>query len=1097
MNIETLKLLLTNPTVPVLPTDKPRQAVSAYNAASLTFTVSADLIMALNALSREYQASLASVLLTTYQILLYRYTGTEDQLLGIVRPGQTSLSLPVLSDVLDKVLPLRTELTDQTSFAELLAQVEHGMSFWAEQSLADSAENDQLKLAANDLAGLLKLLFSFNTPLSVAAEAGGFTYDLVLQFNESADGLNGVAIYADELFAAATIHRLIDHLLNLLTGVCAAPTAPLYQLPLLTAPERSQILDDWNNTVTPYPQQSYVHTLFEEQAARTPDAIAVSHHGQHISYAELNDRANRLARRLIDCGVKPDALVGICVDRSPDMLAGLLAILKAGGAYLPIDPHNPKDRLAFIVADSALAALLIQSHLADLFDTSDSNLTVLDIADAGLPAAGNPNPVELGLRPENLAYAIYTSGSTGKPKKAGVMHRGLQNQLPWYIRHTGLRGGDAMLLVTSFAFDLSQRVIFGPLLAGARLVLADEPFDPQAIVKLAAREQVTITNLTPSGFHAMIDAAKHGELSSLQRVYLGGEPMQAAKLLEMPEPRPAFVNCYGPTETTATATVFPVLANLEQFRNSPIPIGKPIANARIYILDKHLQLLPIGVSGEIYIGGVPVGRGYLQQDELTAERFLADAFSSESDAKMYKTGDLGRWLADGNIEFLGRNDFQIKLRGFRIEQGEIEAALRQHPQVREVVIDVYEPLPGDKRLAAYCIAETGQRPSIAELHNFLKPLLPAYMLPACYVFIDSLPLNRNGKLDRKALPPPTADSDPRDYATPRNEVESRLIDIWKQVLGVSQIGIHDNFFDMGGYSLLAVTLLQQIKQDFDLELELGRIYHAPTIAELAVEMFSDRQIPWYSLAPIQTQGSRPPLFSIHTISMLDLPQRLGKDQPLYFLRYGMAAKVGAEKIHLPAVPDLAAHYVAEMRQVQPQGPYYLMGFSFGGLVAYEMACQLVADGQQVALLCLLDTYLSSQKTRLPWRQIIRNISKLSFKEFYFKVKKTLRPKSHAAQTEIPEFDPHFYEPEPDRHASRNFEPNVYQGRVTLIQATENKRSLLYHYAAPEIAWREMLGEHLEVLSMPGRHFTIFTEKYIGILADILKSCLDRAIANSR
>ncbi|QWF71690.1 amino acid adenylation domain-containing protein [Methylomonas paludis] len=1092
MILEKLPTSQTDVPVAVLPTDRPRAAVPAYQAASQSLVVPDDLTAALTALSLQQNVSLLSVMLSGFQVLLYRYTSEPELLLAVVAPDQLGIDLQDQQALYAKLSLIPSLISAQTSFTDLLLQIEQ------------SRRDIQLEKAAghtNSQADLtnLPLLFSLNTTLGFTQLAGEFKFELCLELSQSTQGLTIKAIYAADLFDAATISRLLDHYLRLLAGACANPAALPQHLPLLGTAEQQQ-LQAWNNTSQPYPQHSFVQTLFEQQVARTPDAIAVSFADRHVSYAELNSRANQLAHRLIAAGVKPDSLVAICTERSPDMLVALLAAWKAGGAFLPIDPKTPRDRLAFILADSIPIALLVPNHLADLFDNITGTTTVLDIAASQWPYSGatgeNPDPHSLGLSAENLAYAIYTSGSTGKPKKAGVIQRGLLNHLPWYISHTELGPGDAMLLVTSYAFDLSQRVIFGPLLSGARLVLATEPFDPQAIVKLVAKQQVTITNLTPSGFHALIDAAKHGELASLQRVYLGGESILVDKLLEMPAPRPAFVNCYGPTECTATATVFSV-ADLAQYRNRPIPIGKPIANARIYILDQQLQLVPIGVSGEIYIAGVPVGRGYLQQDELTAERFLPDIYSGDVNARMYKTGDLGRWLADGNIEFLGRNDFQIKLRGFRIEQGEIETVLRQHPQLREVVVDVYEPVPGDKRLVAYCIAESAKHPAIADLHQFLKPLLPAYMLPASYVFIDSIPLNRNGKLDRKALPKPSTDSDARDYAPPRNEIETTLVSIWKHVLGVDKIGIRDNFFDMGGYSLLAVSLLQEIKQDFGLELELGRIYHSPTIAELAVDMFSQPHSPWYSLAPIQTQGKLPPLFSIHTISLLDLPQRLGKDQPLYFLRYGMVANAGTESIYLPSVEELAAHYIAEMQQVQPQGPYHLMGFSFGGLIAYEMACQLVANGQQVDFLCLLDTYLTTEKARLPWTSFVRNLLKLSGKEFYSKLQSVLaRFKSKKPTTAIPVFDPYVYAPEPDRYASSRYKPGIYPGHVTLIQAEDSKQTLLYSFKDPEVAWRKFLGERLEVQNIPGEHYTIFSEQYIGTLADTLKSCLAQASAKA-
>ena len=520
------------------------------------------------------------------------------------------------------------------------------------------------------------------------------------------------------------------------------------------------------------------------------------------------------------------------------MVVGWLGILKAGGAYVPLDPAYPKDRLAFMLEDSDPLVLLTHGRYEALFVGMLKCPPMIDLS-AKFPAwmsqpVTNPDH-SLRPRPENLVYVIYTSGSTGKPKGAGILHQGLQNLLPWYIREARLSSNDAVLVTTSMAFDLTQRVIYGPLLAGARLVLATEPFDPLAIVTLVAKERISMMNMTPSGFHALIDTGTNGELSTLRRVFLGGEPMQPSKLLELPEPRPEFVNCYGPTECTATATFYRVPSDLEQYRNRSVPIGRPIANSRIYILDAYQQPVPIGVTGEIYIGGVPVGRGYLNRTELTAERFVPDPFIAKANARMYKTGDLARWLADGTIEYLGRNDFQVKIRGFRIELGEIEATLRQHPQLRDGAVGVYEPIPGDKRLVAYLVAYGDATPTLPELQDFLKPQLPEFMTPSAFVFLDELPLTPNGKLDRKALPVPDMNrQDPdTDFIAPRNQVEEQLAEIWRDVLRINRVGIHDNFFELGGQSLLATQVVIRISGQLSVEVPLASLFEMPTIAELA------------------------------------------------------------------------------------------------------------------------------------------------------------------------------------------------------------------------------------------------------------------------
>jgi amino acid adenylation domain-containing protein len=792
--------------------------------------------------------------------------------------------------------------------------------------------------------------------------------------------------------------------------------------------------------------------------------------------------------------VGPEVLVGICLERSPAMIIGLLSVLKAGGAYVPFDPAYPKERLAFMLEDSSPLVLLTAHQFKGLFSGLSKCPPIIDLSTQSPAWADEPDTnldhSSVGLTPENLAYIIYTSGSTGKPKGACVLHRGLQNLLLWYIETTRLSCDDAVLLVTSMAFDLSQRIIYGPLLAGSRLILASEPFDPQAIVALIVKESVSFMNLTPSGFNALITASSKGELGKLRRVFLGGEPMQASKLLELPEPRPEFVNNYGPTECTATATFYRVPANLEQYHNRSVPIGKPIANARIYILDTHRQLVPIGVSGEIYIAGVPVGRGYLNQAELTEKCFVRDPFRTETNAKMYKTGDLGRWLADGNIEYIGRNDFQVKIRGFRIELGEIEATLRQHSQLREVVVDVYEPIPDDKRIVAYLVSQGTSVLTPSALRDFLKPMLPEFMIPSAFVFLDALPLTSNGKLEKRVLPKPEQHRLVSDdgFVAPHSLVEQQLVEIWSNVLKIDRIGIHDNFFELGGHSLLVVKMIIEANKRFNVALPLGTIYQYATVEELAKIILSgNQQASWYSLVPIHTQGSRPPLFAIHTITLEDLPRYLGKEQPLYFLRYGMAAEISDTPVHLPLLQELASHYIKEMQQAQPQGPYYLIGFSFGGFIAYEMACQLLANGQQVNLVGLLDTFLMSEKQLRPLPQIIHKLPSRALELIKSKITHLITPQKTST-----DFWPHVYTPEPDYACRNGYQARSYNGQVTLFQGW-TMDSDYFIYNLPEHAWKKLLGEKLDVQQIHGSHYEIFDEPHVKMLAAKIIACMDKAI----
>lgn len=1098
-----------------LPIDKPRPAVQSFSGEIQHFSLSPDLAEGLNALSRREGVTLFMTLVAAFNILLHRYSAQDDIVIGTPTAGRSRLELEGLIGFFVNTLVLRADLSGSPSFRELLAQIrDTTLGAYAHQDMPfeklvevlnpsrDRSRNPLFQVwfvLQNNEQTELQLNNLSVESISIIEE--GAKFDLAVYVEETPLGTKGYVTYATDLFEAATITRLIGHFQTLLEGIVAHPEARLSELPMLTELERQQLLVDWNGPTVTFPQDRYIHQLFEEQVDRSPEAVAVVYEDQQLSYAELNARANQLAHHLRDIGVGPEALVGICLERSLDMVVGLLGILKAGGAYVPLDPAYPKERLAFMLEDSAPLALLTQGKFEELFEDMSKSLPVIDLS-AKLPSwAGqsetNPDHGSVGLTPDNLANVLYTSGSTGKPKGVGARHRGLQNLLPWYISEFNLSFDDAVLVVTSHSYDLTQRNIFAPLLVGARLVLAEESFDPQAIVKLVARENISLMNLTPSAFYALTAASSNGELGGLRHVILGGEPIQPSRLLELPEPRPEFVNGYGPTECTGVITYHRMSPDLEQYRygNRAVPIGRPIANTRIYILDAHQQLVPIGVSGEIHIGGVPVGRGYLNQPEMTAERFVRDPFIPEADARMYKTGDLARWLADGTIEFLGRNDFQVKVRGFRIELGEIESALRQHPQLSEAVVGVYESVPGDKRLAAYLVSQSDSIPSPSELRDFLKPKLPEFMVPSAFVFLDALPTTPNGKLDRKALPMPDMSRlQDRDagFIAPHSKAEKQLAGIWGKLLGIDRVSIHDNFFELGGHSLLAVKMVVDINKQFDTNLPLGTIYQSPTVEELGKIITSGKQQPTrYSLVPIQTQGSRPPLFAIHTISMLDLPRYLGKDQPLYFLRYGMAAEVNNRSIRLPQLKDLASHYIKELQQVQPNGPYYLLGFSFGGVVAYEMADQLLADGHRVNLVGLLDTYLTWEQQSLPLHRIINKFFRLSPSQFLelIKDKLTFLATPYIYGTD---YWPHLYTHGPDLACRNGYQPKIINGAVTLFQASE-RESMFFSYVPPEQEWKKLLGDTLEVQQVSGGHFEIFKEPHVKILAEKLIACMDKAI----
>jgi len=1094
-----------------LPTDKPRPAVQSFRGATWQFNLSPELTDGLKVLSRREGVTLFMTLLAAFQVLLHRYSGQDDIAIGTPTAGRNRLELEGLIGFFVNTLVLRSDLSGNPSFRELLAQVrEVALGAYANQDMPFEklveALNPQRDLSRNPLFQVMfvlqntpddKLQLNEITAELIQVDSGSTQFDLSLELSETPRGLAGRVEYATDLFEAATISRLIGHFQTLLEGIVAQPEARLSELPLLTEPERRQLLVEWNDTAVPFPRDKCIHELFEEQTAKTPQAVAVVYEASQLTYAELNAQANQLAHHLRELGVKPDALVAICVERCLNMVVGLLAILKAGGAYVPLDPANPKERLAFMLEDSAPVALLTQSRVKNLFEGMEKVLPVIDL-ETEFPSWANQPDInltchEIKLTPKHLAYVIYTSGSTGKPKGVMIEQREVCNMITDLSNRYKICSGDRILQFAPIAFDMSVEDIFGALLLGAALVLRSDDWIAGAskFWALCEKYSVSVVNLPTLFWQQLAQEDQVVIPATIRQIMIGGDTVNSKVLadwFERESYRPKLFNEYGPTETTVYSTSHEPSADSLSWQS----IGRPIANTRIYILDANNQPVPIGLAGEIYIGGTGIARGYLNRPELTVERFVDDPFSAEADARMYKTGDLARWRADGTIEFLGRNDFQVKIRGCRIELGDIETKLAEHPAVRELAVVAHEDRDGFKRVVAYLVLEDNFMPSVSELRDFLKKKIPEYMVPSAFVRLDALPLTPNGKLDRKALPESLDESVSEAYSAPRNEIERKLVDIWKDVLDLKNIGIQDNFFDLGGHSLLAIKLLVDVNKLFNTDLPLGAIYQFPTVEELGIMLSSGNKQPsWYSLVPIQSQGSRPPLFAVHTITLLDLPRHLGKDQPLYFLRYGMSAEISNRSVRLPPLEELAGHYIKEMQQVQPRGPYYLMGFSFGGVIAYEMASQLLANGHQVNFVGLLDTYLTVEKQLLPLNRIIQNIFRKTPSRLLALVKNKITDLTVSYKYGT-DFWPHIYTPAPDLACRNGYQPKTYTGRVTLFQGRKSEGNFFSHTHG-EQAWTKLLGDRLEVQQVSGGHIEILKEPYVKILAEKLVACMDKAI----
>jgi amino acid adenylation domain-containing protein len=739
------------------------------------------------------------------------------------------------------------------------------------------------------------------------------------------------------------------HLRTMLAAVEHDGERPISAVSITTDEERTRLLDEWNQTAAPYPR-ACLHELAQEQARRTPGRVAIECGSERLTYGELDARSSQLANYLVSRGVGPEILVGICVERSPEMLVGLFGILKAGGAYVPIDPAYPAERQAFMLESSEAPIVLTQERLIDRLPAGEFSITCLDRDLPAISRQPTDAPADNGDT-EKLAYVIYTSGSTGKPKGVQIPHRALVNFLCAVRERPGLGADDVLVAVTTLSFDIAGLELYLPLLVGGQIVLArQETTDARALAALMDSSGATVMQATPTTWRMLIDSGWKGRPGL--RALCGGEALPRSLSDALVDLGIELWNMYGPTETTIWSTC----KHVDSLGRS-VTIGRPIANTTIYILDGHMQPVPVGVAGELWIGGDGLARGYRGRPDLTEERFVAHPFSDTPGARIYRTGDLARYQPDGEIEFLGRIDHQVKVRGFRIELGEIENTLTRHPAVSEAVVIARGRESTEAELAAY-VVPTGVPVSGNVLRRFATQTLPAYMVPSTVTMLDSFPLTPNGKIDRKALPEPDRErSSEEGLVAPRTEMERRLAEIWTRELGIEAIGVTDDFFDLGVTSVMAATLFAAIEHVLGRNLPLGAIFQAPTIESLAKMLEGGRaKSRWTSLVPIQPEGSQPAIFCIHggagtILHLAPLARRLGTDQPFYGLQsrglYGGSTP-------LKTVEEMADHYLSEMRQVHEGGPWRLAGYCFGTIVAFELANRLVAAGEQVELVAFFN-----------------------------------------------------------------------------------------------------------------------------------------------
>jgi amino acid adenylation domain-containing protein len=1114
-----------------LPTDRPRPATPSPEGASLSVELPPELSARLKELARGGGATPFMVLLGAFQALLGRYSGQDEFAVGTPIAGRTRPEVQGLIGFFVNTLALRADLSGDPSFRALLARTkETALGAYAHQDVPFEKLVEELRPERDtSRSPLFQVMFTLQnvpmpqvslpgltiTPLGGEGEAAKF--DLSLGLAETPEGLRGTLFYRTALFDRRTMERFLEHYRLLLEAAAADPDRPLSRVPLVAGEESRRVLVEWNDTAADYPADLCLHQLFERQAARTPDAVALTGGDQSLTYAELDARAAALARRLRSLGVGPDVHVAVCAERSPEMVVALLAVLKAGSAYVPLDPAYPAQRIEYMLADSAAPVVLTQCRLVDRLPATSATVVCLDEE----PALGD-DLGDSGVRPDNLAYVIYTSGSTGKPKGVQISHRAIVNLLLSMCQKPGLSADDMLLAVTTISFDIAALELFGPLAVGARVALAgrDEAADPGRLADLLRTSGATVMQATPATWRMLLEGGWRGDTSL--KALCGGEALPRDLARRLLPACGSLWNMYGPTETTVWSTCQRI-----DSATGAISIGRGIANTRMYVLDRHLQPVPAGVAGEVWIGGTGLARGYLNNPALTAEKFLPDPFSGEPGARMYRTGDRGRWLADGTLEHLGRLDAQVKVRGYRIELGEAEAALAAHTAIREAAAAVREDRAGGKRLVAYFVArDSALVPGADELRSHLRERLPEYMVPSAFVALDALPLTSNGKVDRKALPAPPAERPTaREYVAPRTPLEGYLAGLWEKELGVERVGVEDNFFELGGDSIKGAVLVNRVRDKLGEDVYAVALFDAPTVAKLARYLAAHRPeavghvFGPESVTQDMSTGDRdkllvelrpgsggPATFWVHpagglALAYQDLARHLGTGGPFFgFRARGLEEGQSADE----CVEDMAAAYVAALRQAQPEGPYVLGGWSMGGLVAYEMARQLVEQGQEVRRLFLLDTSLPGSGGEKHGADTESRLMALMAREHGLDVSaeelEQLPPPQRLSrlleraqgQGLVPAgLPPEQLEPMVSRllavftaslRAARDYRPKPYAGNVVLVRAGDAGAD-----AASKLDWGwERLAGSVEVEWVPGTHHSLVREPHVRTLAQRLR-----------
>ncbi len=1117
--------------------DHPRPAVQTANSDIRSLLIERTLTDAMLKLSRQHYCTLFTLSFAAFLTLLHRYTGETDIAVGTQFAGRDEVELEDMVGPFINSLLLRNDLSGSPTFLEVLDRVR--------ERVIEAYEHRRLPLERlleivkprrdSSRNALFSVNFIFQRSFISDEDYGDFRlvdmpscpagaiYDLNIFMVGRPEGWRVACEYNTDLFDAETIEGLLGHFRKLLHSIVADPHRPIALLPILGDAERAYLVTECNRTDALYPRHLTLPALFQSQAVRTPDAAALLCGGRHMSYGELDRASNRLAHCLLSQGIRPGSRVGVYLERSCDLVIALMAILKAGSAYIPLDPTYPMERIAHILENARPAALLTRSMLRRNLPDGPIGLMILE-TDALAIDAFPADSLAAMPAPGDVAYLIYTSGSTGMPKGVQVQHHSLANLLWAMLQYPGLAAADTLLSVTTISFDIAALEIFLPLIVGARLSLAreDEVADGRKLQELLEAQSVSVLQGTPATWRLLLESGwKPGPLF---KMLCGGEALQRKLADALLEGGGELWNMYGPTETTIWSSALRV-----QGRAGAVPLGPPIANTGFYVLDQRKELVPIGVPGELYIGGEGVALGYHDLPDITRERFIASPFCDTPGARLYRTGDMVRRRRDGCFDYLGRSDQQIKLRGFRIELGEIESVLQRHPNVAEAAATVGHDTAGEPAMWAYVvprdIASAPSHELIGALRSDMKKTLPAYMHPSSIAVVDALPRTPNGKIDRQALPRPAQAAVDPGSSAPLSVVEQKLERIWCSILGLSSVGRDTDFVDLGGHSLLAARLLAHIESEFDRKLSLAALFKAPTIAEQAklLGRGEQREYDFRQVIRLQANGSKPPLIAINNTGVYyyKLSRHLGPGQPLIALQL-FDPRLRREPL-AQSFEQIAAGYVQLIREYQPVGPYQLMGWCLGGALAFEVARQLTAQKQEVSMLTLFDTWAPGYRKRLPailafladysyrWQLILADWTRVAsrhggIKEFLAHRTLIRRVRSwlgigdatvrgHAANDAGEQEDERY-----DQWLLGYLEesvgayiPGVFTGNITLICSSREPRGL---FLDRRMGWGKLCSGTVDVAIVEGDHFTMFQDPGVTQIARHLVGKMDLEGADS-